>query len=146
MFLQECVAFQVILPIKTGRFARGGQCIAKNTAVLFLAQKVKSNRLDQSDFSKNSHPRVTVTNAVRVSRFGEINTGRSNRPRMCAVRSCSRCEFDGVTPKSTAEKTEKRLGEYAEVINYPIAHFDIYHLDYFEKAFGDQLNFLRKRL
>jgi len=56
------------------------------------------------------------------------------------------CEFDELTPKSAAEETAKRLGEYAEVIYYPIAHFDIYTGDDFEKAVGDQLNFLRKHL
>jgi pimeloyl-ACP methyl ester carboxylesterase len=56
------------------------------------------------------------------------------------------CEFDSVTPKSAAEETEKQLGEYAEVINYPIGHFDIYTGDYFEKAVSDQLNFFKKHL
>jgi dienelactone hydrolase len=56
------------------------------------------------------------------------------------------CEFDSVTPKSAAEETEKQLGEYAEVIHYPIGHFDIYTGDYFEKAVSDQLNFFMKHL
>lgn len=56
------------------------------------------------------------------------------------------CEHDSIVPKSAAEETEKELGEYAEVIYYPIGHFDIYVGENFEKAVGDQLNFFKKYL
>jgi fermentation-respiration switch protein FrsA (DUF1100 family) len=56
------------------------------------------------------------------------------------------CEHDSIIPKSAAEETEKELGEYAEVIYYPIGHFDIYMGDNFEKAVNDQLDFFKKHL
>ena len=49
-------------------------------------------------------------------------------------------------PLSSVEKIEKRLGKLAEVIHYPIAHFDIYVGDNFEKAVNDQLDFFKKHL
>jgi uncharacterized protein len=56
------------------------------------------------------------------------------------------CEHDSIIPKRAAEETVMKLGKYAEAIHYPIGHFDIYIGDNFEKAVGDQLNFLRKHL
>jgi len=56
------------------------------------------------------------------------------------------CEFDSITPKSAVEETEKKLGGYAEVVSYPIGHFDIYIGDNFEKAVNDQLIFFKKNL
>ena len=56
------------------------------------------------------------------------------------------CEFDSIIPISAAKATEKKLGKYAEVINYPIGHFDIYIGDNFEKAVSDQLIFFKKHL
>jgi fermentation-respiration switch protein FrsA (DUF1100 family) len=49
-------------------------------------------------------------------------------------------------PLSSVEKIEKRLGKLAEVIHYPIGHFDIYIGDNFEKAVSDQLDFFKKHL
>ena len=56
------------------------------------------------------------------------------------------CEHDSITPKSAAEKTEKKLGNLAEVKNYPIGHFDIYFGDNFERSVNDQLQFFKKYL
>jgi pimeloyl-ACP methyl ester carboxylesterase len=56
------------------------------------------------------------------------------------------CEHDSLTPKSAAEETEKRLGQYAEAIYYPIGHFDIYSGENFESAVNDQLAFLGKHM
>jgi len=44
------------------------------------------------------------------------------------------------------EKAEKHLGKLAEVIHYPIDHFDIYLGQNFEKAVRDQLDFFKKHL
>jgi len=49
-------------------------------------------------------------------------------------------------PLSSVEKIEKRLGKLAEVIHFPIGHFDIYVGDNFEKAVNDQLDFFKKHL
>jgi pimeloyl-ACP methyl ester carboxylesterase len=56
------------------------------------------------------------------------------------------CEFDSITPISAAKETERQLGKFAEVINYPIGHFDIYIGVNFEKAVRDQLHFFQKHL
>ncbi|MBA7643305.1 Quorum-quenching protein AidA [subsurface metagenome] len=57
------------------------------------------------------------------------------------------CDKDIMTtPTSLVEKAEQRLGKLAEVIHYPIDHFDIYMGDNFEKAVSDQLEFFKKHL
>lgn len=56
------------------------------------------------------------------------------------------CEKDSLVPPDTAEESIKRLGKHAEVIRYPIGHFDIYFGDNFEKAVEDQLAFFKKHL
>jgi fermentation-respiration switch protein FrsA (DUF1100 family) len=55
-------------------------------------------------------------------------------------------EHDSLIPRSAAEETEKELGDYAQVIYYPIGHFDIYSGENFEKAVSDQLEFFKKHL
>ena len=56
------------------------------------------------------------------------------------------CDNDSFTPASAAEETAERLGKLAEVIHYPIGHFDIYHGSHFERSVSDQLAFFRKHL
>ncbi|MBW1788870.1 MAG: alpha/beta hydrolase [Deltaproteobacteria bacterium] len=56
------------------------------------------------------------------------------------------CEQDSIVPASAANETERELGGNAEVIRYPIGHFDIYVGEAFEKAVNDQLAFFRKHL
>jgi hypothetical protein len=56
------------------------------------------------------------------------------------------CENDTLIPISAAEETERQLGKYAEMIYYPIGHFDIYIGANFEKAVSDQLLFFKKHL
>jgi dienelactone hydrolase len=56
------------------------------------------------------------------------------------------CDHDTMTPIGATEKTAKILGKYAEVKRYPIAHFDIYTGDNFEKSVSDQLNFFKRHL
>jgi len=56
------------------------------------------------------------------------------------------CEHDSIIPKRSVEETEKKMGNYAEAIHYPIGHFDIYIGDNFEIAVSDQLDFLKKHL
>ncbi|MBW1766593.1 MAG: alpha/beta hydrolase [Deltaproteobacteria bacterium] len=54
------------------------------------------------------------------------------------------CENDNLVSKNSAFNTAKILGEYAELKQYPIGHFDIYLGENFEKAVHDQIEFLRK--
>jgi fermentation-respiration switch protein FrsA (DUF1100 family) len=56
------------------------------------------------------------------------------------------CDLDIGVPPSIIKKAQQRLGERAEVIRYPIDHFDIYVGDNFEKAVSDQLAFFKKHL
>lgn len=56
------------------------------------------------------------------------------------------CDKDIGIPIRVIEKAGRRLGKLAEVIRYPIDHFDIYLGDNFEKAVSDQLAFLKKHL
>ncbi len=56
------------------------------------------------------------------------------------------CDNDISLPMSVVEKAEKRLGKLAEVIHYPIDHFDIYLGENFEKSLSDQLDFFKKHL
>ena len=56
------------------------------------------------------------------------------------------CELDIGVPPSIIEKAQQRLGERAEVISYPIDHFDIYVGDNFEQAVRDQVAFFKKSL
>ncbi len=54
------------------------------------------------------------------------------------------CDYDELAP--IRPETEKELRKYAEMKRYPIAHFDIYRGDNFEKAVSDQLEFFKKHL
>ncbi len=56
------------------------------------------------------------------------------------------CEKDNLVSMSSALETARILGEYAEVKQYPIEHFDIYTGENFEKAVSDQLGFFKKYL
>jgi fermentation-respiration switch protein FrsA (DUF1100 family) len=56
------------------------------------------------------------------------------------------CDKDSALPMSVVEEAEKRLGKLAEVIHYPIDHFDIYTGSNFEKSVRDQLVFFKKHL
>jgi hypothetical protein len=49
-------------------------------------------------------------------------------------------------PSRIVEETEKRLGARAEVIHYPIDHFDIYRGANYEQAVTDQVAFFKKHL
>lgn len=56
------------------------------------------------------------------------------------------CEQDNLVSKESAVETAKVLGEYAELKQYPIGHFEIYEGEHFERSIGDQLLFFKKNL
>jgi fermentation-respiration switch protein FrsA (DUF1100 family) len=56
------------------------------------------------------------------------------------------CDKDISLPTKVINKAEKNLGELAEIIHYPIDHFDIYLGENFAKAANDQMDFFKKHL
>lgn len=79
---------------------------------------------------------------IRMDKYHPIkHTARVRCPVLLQV-----CDQDISLPMKVVEKAEKRLGKLAEVIHYPIDHFDIYMGENFEKAVNDQLKFFKKHL
>jgi fermentation-respiration switch protein FrsA (DUF1100 family) len=56
------------------------------------------------------------------------------------------CDLDIANPPSLIHDAEKRLGDRAEIIRYPIDHFDVYLGNNYERAAKDQLEFFKKHL
>jgi cephalosporin-C deacetylase-like acetyl esterase len=56
------------------------------------------------------------------------------------------CEKDNLVSPRSGLNTAEKLGQYAEVKQYPIGHFDIYTGDDFERAVTDQIKFLNINL
>lgn len=56
------------------------------------------------------------------------------------------CEQDEFTPVSAAKEAAQRMGDRAELVRYPIGHFDIYFGEHFEAAVGEQIAFLNRNL
>jgi poly(3-hydroxyalkanoate) synthetase len=56
------------------------------------------------------------------------------------------CEKDVGLPPHTVAKMKRKLGGLAEVLQYPIDHFDIYLGEHFEKSVDDQQSFFMKHL
>jgi fermentation-respiration switch protein FrsA (DUF1100 family) len=56
------------------------------------------------------------------------------------------CEQDNLVSMGSGLRTAEILGDYAQVKQYPIGHFDIYVGEDFERAVGDQLAFFKKHL
>ena len=80
--------------------------------------------------------------AMRGDKYRPVNHARNvNCPVLLQI-----CDRDEITPMSASEETARRLGENAEVIHYPLGHFDIYFGNNFEKSVNDQLAFFRKHL
>jgi fermentation-respiration switch protein FrsA (DUF1100 family) len=56
------------------------------------------------------------------------------------------CEGDSVASTAAAERVVRRAGGKAEVLRYPIGHFDIYLGEHQERAARDQLAFFERHL
>ena len=56
------------------------------------------------------------------------------------------CEQDNLVSKESAVETAKVLGEYAELKQYPIGHFEIYEGEHFKRSITDQIAFFEKHL
>jgi dienelactone hydrolase len=80
--------------------------------------------------------------AIRADKYRPVKHARNvSCPVLLQI-----CDHDSITPKSATLETEKELGKFAEVKNYPIGHFDIYFGDNFEVSVSDQLKFFKKHL
>jgi len=57
------------------------------------------------------------------------------------------CDKDIITtPEKVVKKAESKLGTLADVIHYPLDHFDIYLGDNFATSVRDQIDFFKKHL
>jgi fermentation-respiration switch protein FrsA (DUF1100 family) len=96
------------------------------------------NDIATNDFINNVCARILI----RMDKYHPIrHTPRIQCPVLLQV-----CDKDISLPIKVVEKAKKNLGELAEVIRYPIDHFDIYVGENFEKAVSDQLEFFKKHL
>jgi len=96
------------------------------------------NKLVPDDFVNEACARIII----RMDKYKPVKyAARVRCPVLLQV-----CDNDISLPMSVVEKAEKRLGKLAEVIHYPIDHFDIYLGENFEKSVSDQLDFFKKHL
>ena len=56
------------------------------------------------------------------------------------------CDHDFALPSKVVDKAASRLGAFAEIVRYPIGHFDIYRGSHFETAVNRQIEFFSKHL
>jgi pimeloyl-ACP methyl ester carboxylesterase len=92
-------------------------------------------------------PDVEWVNAVAARIFLSLplyRPGRRTDRIRCPILFCI-AEKDALTPIPPVLAAAARAKQ-AEVKRYPIAHFDIYLGEWFERAAGDQVEFLRRCL
>ena len=56
------------------------------------------------------------------------------------------CELDAIAPPQAADVAARRAGGHATIRHYPIAHFDIYVGEAFDRSVHDQVEFLVRAL
>lgn len=84
---------------------------------------------------------VTARTALTVPLFRPItDAARVNCPALLQI-----CETDSVAPVSATEKAARLIAR-AEVVRYPVGHFDVYFGAPFERSVADQVAFLVKHL
>lgn len=84
---------------------------------------------------------VTARSSLLVPTFRPIrDAARVKCPALLQI-----CEQDSVAPAAAAEKAARKMRK-AEVIRYPIGHFDIYFDEWFERSVSDQTAFLVRHL
>lgn len=84
---------------------------------------------------------VTARTALLVPTFRPIrDAARVQCPALLQI-----CELDSVAPVSAVEKAAAKMPK-AEVVRYPVGHFDVYFGAAFERSVGDQLAFLSRHL
>lgn len=84
---------------------------------------------------------VTARTALLVPGFRPIrDAAKVKCPALLQI-----CEQDTVAPVSAVEKAAARMPK-AEVVRYPVGHFDVYAGPDFERSVADQLAFLLRHL
>lgn len=84
---------------------------------------------------------VTARTALLVPTFRPIrDAAKVKCPALLQI-----CEKDSVAPVSAVEQAAARMPK-AEVVRYPVGHFDVYSGPDFERSVRDQLAFLVKHL
>ena len=108
-------------------------------AVMPLAEAWEAlEQLARDDFVNQACARILI----RMDKYRPVtHAGRVGCPVLLQM-----CDTDVRDPAHFVRETAKRLGDLAEVIHYPIAHFDIYLGDGFEQGVRDQLVFFRKHI
>ena len=99
------------------------------------------------DFFEAAAPEGFVNEAcarilIRMDKYHPIHHAKKVR---CPV-LIQACEKDIALPSRLVDEAESTLGDLAEVIRYPLGHFDIYQGEAFEEAVSDQVAFFRKHL
>ena len=85
--------------------------------------------------------RVTARSSLLVPLYRPIRDARKVRcPALLQL-----CEHDTVAPAAAGERAARRMAR-AEVVRYPLGHFDVYFDDAFERSVADQEAFLRRHL
>jgi len=95
-------------------------------------------RLVSDDFNNEVCARIII----RMDKYAPIRHAAKIRcPVLLQV-----CDKDIGLPPRTVAKAQKRLGKFAEIIRYPIGHFDIYFNGNLERSVNDQLAFFIRHL
>lgn len=55
-------------------------------------------------------------------------------------------EIDAVAPPAAAQRAADKAGRYAEVVPYPVDHFDVYEGPWQRRALADQIDFVVRHL
>ncbi|MDF1819988.1 MAG: alpha/beta fold hydrolase [Alcanivoracaceae bacterium] len=85
--------------------------------------------------------RVTARSSLLVPLYRPIRDARKVRcPALLQL-----CDHDTVAPAAAGERAAKRMSR-AEVVRYPVGHFDVYFDEAFEASVSDQVEFLRRHL
>jgi hypothetical protein len=87
------------------------------------------------DYSNEACARI----AIRADKYRPVKQAQKV---LCPV-LLQICEDDDATPPAVVAEAARRLGDRAQVVHYPIGHFDIYSGEHFERAVDDQLRFFK---
>lgn len=92
---------------------------------------------DDVDFDDTVDARIAL-------HLGRHVPGRAAR-RVTAPLMVNVCDHDSLCPAATTDRLASRA-PHAEVLHYPVGHFDIYSGEWFDRVVGDQVEFLTRHL